>query len=123
MREALGGKSYVTDYAQSLTHELKSPIAGIRGTAELLQEPMPDEQRNRFLNNIIEQGSRMQLLIERLLELAAIEYWNSLTDARCFAVTDLVDAVCHGLEDYAQQHRVTLERQCEPGLRLHGDFA
>ena len=123
MRVALEGKSYVADYVQSLTHELKSPIAGIRGAAELLQEPMPDEQRNRFLNNIIEQGSRMQLLIERLLELAAIEYRNSLTDARCFAVSDLVAEVCHGLEDHARQHRVTLERQCEPGLQLHGDFA
>ncbi len=121
MKIALEGKSYVADYVQSLTHELKSPIAGIRGAAELLQEPMPDEQRNRFLNNIIEQGSRMQSLIERLLELAAIEYRNSLTDAQDLAVTELIDDVCRSLEDYARQHQVNLVQQCPSELRVHGD--
>ncbi|PSL14965.1 two-component system sensor histidine kinase CreC [Marinobacterium halophilum] len=123
MRVALEGKSYVADYVQSLTHELKSPIAGIRGAAELLQEPMTDEQRNRFLNNIIEQGSRMQSLIERLLDLAAIEYQNTLNDARYFAATDLMDNVCCGLEYYARQHQVMLDKQCEEGLNIYGDFA
>lgn len=123
MRIALEGKSYVADYVQSLTHELKSPIAGIRGAAELLQEPMSDIQRNRFLNNIIEQGSRMQSLIERLLDLAAIEYQSSLDDAHDFAVSDLADDACHHCEDYALQHRIILENQCNAGLKLYGDFA
>ncbi|GAA0685087.1 two-component system sensor histidine kinase CreC [Marinobacterium maritimum] len=123
MRVALEGKSYVADYVQSLTHELKSPIAGIRGAAELLQEPMSDEQRNRFLNNIIEQGSRMQSLIERLLDLAAIEHLNTLSNADSFAVTDLIDGVCSGLEDYASQHQVVLDKQCDPEINAYGDFA
>ncbi|MGB2131131.1 MAG: two-component system sensor histidine kinase CreC, partial [Marinobacterium sp.] len=103
MRVALEGKSYVANYVQSLTHELKSPIAGIRGAAELLQEPMSDEQRNRFLNNIIEQGSRMQSLIERLLELAAIEYRNTLEAAQTLLVTELIEEVRRGQEDHARQ--------------------
>lgn len=121
MRVALEGKSYVANYVQSLTHELKSPIAGIRGAAELLQEPMSDEQRNRFLNNIIEQGSRMQSLIERLLELAAIEYRNTLEDARLFPLVDLVQAVSHSQADYARQYRVCLRTECPEALQAYGD--
>lgn len=121
MRIALEGKSYVTNYVQSLTHELKSPIAGIRGAAELLQEPMSDEQRNRFLGNIIEQGSRMQSLIERLLELAAIEYRNTLDTACSLPLNGLVEAVCKSLEDYARQHEVCLQTKYPEGLHVYGD--
>ena len=45
MRRKLAGKAYVEQYVQSLTHEMKSPLAAIRGAAELLQEPLPDAER------------------------------------------------------------------------------
>lgn len=121
MKAALDGKSYVADYVQSLTHELKAPIAGIRGAAELLQEPMSDARRNQFLNNIIEQGSRMQELIERLLKLAAIEYQSSLERHDKVVLKELITAVCRSLEDYASQHRVSLEYSCDPSLSITGD--
>ena len=38
MRLKLEGKAYIEQYAHTLTHELKSPLAAIRGAAELLQE-------------------------------------------------------------------------------------
>ena len=52
MRDALAGRNYVADYVQTLTHELKSPLSAIRGAAELLQEPMPTADRERFVANI-----------------------------------------------------------------------
>ncbi|MFN8389308.1 MAG: two-component system sensor histidine kinase CreC [Bdellovibrionota bacterium] len=74
MREALEGKQYIERYVQSLTHELKSPIAGIRGAAELLREQeVPAEKREQFLSNIVSETQRLQNIIERLLELAAVE--------------------------------------------------
>jgi signal transduction histidine kinase len=44
MRERLEGKQYVEGYVHALTHELKSPLAGIRGSAEMIEaggEAMP----------------------------------------------------------------------------------
>ncbi|HEU0204036.1 MAG TPA: histidine kinase dimerization/phospho-acceptor domain-containing protein, partial [Burkholderiaceae bacterium] len=40
-RDTLAGRSYADQYVQTLAHELKSPLAAIRGAAELLREPMP----------------------------------------------------------------------------------
>ena len=40
MRTQLEGKAYVERYVHTLTHELKSPLAAIRGAAELLQGEM-----------------------------------------------------------------------------------
>ena len=41
MRDALEGKQYVENYVQTLTHEIKSPLAAIQGGVELLKEGMP----------------------------------------------------------------------------------
>ena len=41
MRTELEGKAYVERYVHTLTHELKSPLAAIRGAAELLDSEMP----------------------------------------------------------------------------------
>jgi two-component system sensor histidine kinase CreC len=73
MREALEGRSYAQHYIQTLTHEMKSPLAAIRGAAELLDEDMPADTRRRFLENIRAETARTERLINRLLELAAIE--------------------------------------------------
>ena len=73
MRDAIEGRNYVEHYIQTLTHEMKSPLAAIRGAAELLEEEMPAEKRKQFLENILAETSRSDRLINRLLELSAIE--------------------------------------------------
>jgi two-component system sensor histidine kinase CreC len=73
MRDALEGKRYVERYVQSLTHEMKSPLSAIGGAAELLDEEMPDDRRALFLENIRTETGRMRDLVNRLLELAALE--------------------------------------------------
>lgn len=73
MRRKLEGKAYVEQYVQSLTHEMKSPLAAIRGAAELLQEPLPEADRQRFAGNILGQQARMTETIDKLLALAEVE--------------------------------------------------
>lgn len=73
MRKKLEGKAYVEQYVQSLTHEMKSPLAAIRGAAELLQESLPEEDRKRFAHNIQTQERRLTETIDKLLALAEVE--------------------------------------------------
>ncbi|MBX3626861.1 MAG: two-component system sensor histidine kinase CreC [Rhizobacter sp.] len=78
MRDALAGRNYVADYVQTLTHEVKSPLSAIRGAAELLQEPMPDADRARFVANIARETQRIQELVDRMMELTALESRRTL---------------------------------------------
>lgn len=78
MRLKLEDKAYVENYVHTLTHELKSPLAAIRGAAELLQEPLPEAERERFATNIERQTERLQQLIDRLLALADVEQMRGL---------------------------------------------
>ena len=79
MRDALAGRSYTEAYIQSLTHEIKSPLTAIRCAAELLNEPMSEQQRQRFTRNINEQVGRMQEMVDQLLALASVEKMRTLS--------------------------------------------
>jgi len=86
MRDALAGRNHVADYVQTLTHELKSPLSAIRGAAELLQEPMADADRARFAANISRETLRIQALVDRMMELTALESRQSLETPRPVAL-------------------------------------
>ena len=73
MRIRLEGKNYIEHYVHALTHELKSPIAAIRGAAEILTEQPPPPVAARFIDNILVQNERMQSLVEKLLTQARLE--------------------------------------------------
>ena len=78
MRRQLEGKQYVEHYVHALTHEMKSPLAAIRGAAELLEGPLPEADRARFVASIDAQGRRMAAMVDRLLALAALEHREGL---------------------------------------------
>ena len=96
MRTELEGKAYVEQYVHTLTHELKSPLAAIRGAAELLEEDMPAEQRRRFVANIAGEGQRLQQLIERLLGLAQVEQRQGLEERVAVNLHELVSELLQG---------------------------
>ncbi|MBO3277897.1 two-component system sensor histidine kinase CreC [Pseudomonas schmalbachii] len=91
MRVQLEGREYVERYVHSLTHELKSPLAAIRGAAELLEGEMPAQQRARFVGNIAGESERLQQVIERLLSLAQVEQRQGLEERVAVPLRELVE--------------------------------
>ncbi|MDP2817199.1 MAG: two-component system sensor histidine kinase CreC [Polaromonas sp.] len=73
MRLKLEGHEYIEAYVRALTHELKSPLAAIRGAGELLQDELPDNARREFAGQVLSQTSRLQALVDRMLELTKLE--------------------------------------------------
>lgn len=63
---------YLRDFAHAVSHEFKTPLAGIRGAFELLQDhpDMAAADRHRFLANADADADRLALLVTRLLDLA-----------------------------------------------------
>lgn len=113
MRDRLEGKQYVERYVHALTHELKSPLAAIRGAAELLEDgdapAMPPADRDRFVASIRQQGERMAMMIDKLLALAAVEHRQRIEDPRPI---DL-DGVLHDVGEDA------MPRARQAGVSLH----
>jgi signal transduction histidine kinase len=74
---------YLKDFAASVSHELKTPIAGIKGVLELLDEhpEMSEEERKRFLANAGADADRLSHLLRRLLDLARADMAAAPEDA------------------------------------------
>ncbi|WP_295856280.1 two-component system sensor histidine kinase CreC [uncultured Xylophilus sp.] len=109
MRDTLMGRSYVADYVQTFTHEVKSPLSAIRGAAELLQEPsMPPEERARFLDNIGREAGRIQEIVDRMLELTALEARRLLDRTEPVDLAALLDDAASGVRVAAQARDVRI---------------
>ncbi|MEA9911466.1 two-component system sensor histidine kinase CreC [Xanthomonas campestris pv. raphani] len=92
MRRKLEGKAYVEHYVQSLTHEMKSPLAAIRGASELLTEPLPESDRQHFVASIRAQEQRLTETIDKLLALAEVEQHGWLQTRARVAVPGVLHA-------------------------------
>ena len=93
MRQRLEGREYMEDYVRALTHELKSPMAAIRASGELLQDELPATDRTQFASQVVAQTERVQRLIDRLLELTRLEH-RAVANGRLVLTTQVAYADC-----------------------------
>lgn len=120
MRRQLEGKQYVEQYVHALTHELKSPLAAIRGAAELLEGPLPEADRARFVASIGAQSRRMAGLVDRMLALAALEHREALDAPAPVEPIALAAAALEDAGPRAQARRVELRLRADGGLPAVG---
>jgi two-component system sensor histidine kinase CreC len=121
MRDALAGRNYVADYVQTLTHEVKSPLSAIRGAAELLEEPMAEAQRQQFLGNIQRETQRIQEMVDRMMELTALETRRVLDKVQRVALLPLLEELAHASEGVAAQRRIRLTVQAQADATVEAD--
>jgi signal transduction histidine kinase len=85
MAERIDRRSrYLRDFAAAVSHEFKTPIAGIRGALELLGDhgqTMTNAERERFIANATADADRLSHLLERLLAQARADMAAAPGDA------------------------------------------
>ena len=121
MQAKLEGKAYVEDYVRALTHELKSPLTGIKGAAEILRDHVDGEAGVKFLDNIDTESDRLHSLVERMLQLSRLENVRTVEKSRFEAagfIRELADSF--GPQLAARDMRIV--RDVPAGLVLEGDM-
>ncbi|HIL03451.1 MAG TPA: histidine kinase, partial [Candidatus Thioglobus autotrophicus] len=106
-------KDDVDEYIETLAHELRTPITGIRLTAENLLIPMgienylleeKDDQkhkelteeakvRKQWIKTILKENKKMDLLVTRLLDLSRIERRDKLTNTETLKILPTINNV------------------------------
>lgn len=92
MRRRLEGREQLEHDVRALTHELKSPLAALRASGELLQDELPEADRRRFAAQVLDQSTRLQTLVERVLALSQLESQAGLGKRQPVALPSCVDA-------------------------------
>lgn len=122
MRARLEGKQYVEQFVHALTHEMKSPLAAIRGSAELLESPLPEADRVRFAASVRVQADRLAQMIDKLLALAAVEHRQRLDNPESIDLAALTRETVELCAPRLSQAQVMLRCVMSPDLpRVHGD--
>ncbi|SHF25359.1 two-component system, NtrC family, nitrogen regulation sensor histidine kinase GlnL [Microbulbifer donghaiensis] len=82
---------------RGMAHEVKNPLGGIRGAAQLLQRELPDEELAEYTQIIIDEADRLRNLVDRLLgprKPAQLKPTN--VHEILERVAQLIDAECDG---------------------------
>ncbi|WP_067620102.1 sensor histidine kinase [Alicyclobacillus acidiphilus] len=98
-----------SEFVANVSHELKTPIAAIRGFAEtLLESDMGEPARTKFLNTIYDEALRMGNLVSDLLELSKLEATDSRIDPVAVDLATIADRAVDRLKRVAQERNIRL---------------
>lgn len=112
------------DFVANVSHELKTPIAAIRGFAEtLLDGAMNDkESAAGFLGVIQTHAARLQRLVDDLLTLSRIELGATSFSMASHDAAPLIEEAVQLMRPQADAKQVVMTVKTEPGLPpVHAD--
>jgi two-component system phosphate regulon sensor histidine kinase PhoR len=111
------------EFLSNVSHELRTPLTSILAFVETLETGATEDPRScqRFLSIIRKNASRMQGLIDDILELTAIEGGNVQLRATPVELHTLVQDICASLAAKASAHDVSLENEVAPEVLVHAD--
>jgi len=108
------------DFVANVSHELKTPVASIKGFVETLLEGAADDpaDRPRFLGIIAKQADRLAAIIEDLLALSRIEQSEGAGNLPLepAAVAQVLSAAVADCGTRAAEKSIRLETSCPEGL-------
>ena len=109
-------------FSAALAHELRTPLAALRGEIELALGRLGTGDANRDqLASQIEEIDRLKRLIEQILTLARAEAGQIPLTFAALDAGELAAALVEQLEPVAQARGIALTCECAPGAVVRGD--
>ena len=111
------------EFLSNVSHELKTPIALIQGYAEGLKEGINDdeESRNFYCEVIMDESSKMNIMVKKLLTLNQLEFGNDSANMERFDIVELVRNYVKSASMLAKQKDVTVNFGEYPPIFVWGD--
>ncbi len=102
------------ELVRNLAHEIKNPLGGIRGSAQLLERELANEQLKEYTQIIIEEADRLQDLMQRLLSS------HRVMQPAQVSIHEILERVRRLI--HAEYHEVTVKRDYDTSLpEITGD--
>lgn len=91
VRELSGIETLRTDFVTNVSHEFKTPLAGIEGYASLLQNKnLPEAERDECIHMIIDSAKQLSTLTENILSLSRLENQEVVLDKTEFRLDEQI---------------------------------
>ncbi len=90
---------------RGLAHEVKNPLGGLRGAAQLLERELPNDSLREYTQIIIEEADRLRNLVDRMLGP------NTLPQKQAINIHEVTEHVRH-----------LIEAQAPTGIMIRTDY-
>lgn len=100
-----------------LAHEIRNPLAGIKGYAQVIEKKPAEERNGRFAQSIVKEVVRLENLVNDLLDYARCEGYEVSPVGLKELLTHTVFFVRHG----ADQQSVSIVSECPEGVWIVGN--
>lgn len=100
-----------------LAHEIRNPLGGIKGFAQVIEKRPTDERNRGFAQRIVAETLRLETLVNNLLA-------YSRTDRLTPTVLRLDELIAHMvslIRPEAEEQRIGISSDCPAGLQIRGD--
>lgn len=96
----------------SISHDLKTPLSSIIGSASMLKLPgksFTDEDKNKLLSTIADEAERLHRFIENLLEITKLESGAILLNFELLNLDDIIDSTLKRMREQLLHHHIKLD--------------
>ena len=111
------------EFLANVSHELKTPIALIRGYAEGLQEGMVEdpESRDFYCDVIVDEAVKMNQMVQKLMSLNQLEFGHDPVEMERFDLTGLIKNLVEQGQMLAQKQGIRLQMPEYPATHVWAD--
>ena len=112
-------KSFISD----VSHELKTPIALIQGYSEgLIENVNTDEESRKFYAEVIlDEATKMDRLVKRLLELMKLEYGKMEFNNKIFNIIELEKEILRKSSVMIEKEEIEFESKLDGKINVYAD--
>ncbi|NLH01317.1 MAG: hypothetical protein GX488_05375 [Clostridiales bacterium] len=106
------------EFFSNASHELKTPITSIKGSAELLCSDLPvsDEQRKELLKRIALESERMSLLINDIIMISRMESGDLAGDRENTDISEVISECLNEVVPMAEQESLKINVSTVPAV-------
>tara|TARA_A100001037_G_scaffold134633_1_gene122027 strand:- start:308 stop:1546 length:1239 start_codon:yes stop_codon:yes gene_type:complete len=108
------------DFVANVSHELKTPLTALKGYVETLKTVDNEKDKLHFLNILEKHTSRMNLIINDLLELSKLEESSeSIISKKEINILDLINDTVNQSEHLISKKQVGVNIKCSKGISFN----
>lgn len=109
------------DFTNAAAHELKTPLAIIRGLAENLKERTAEEKRDYYLGQIIRQTEQMDSLVAEMIGLAKLDEDRIAAEAEDISLRELLETQMEKLTPLIEEKKLCVSFAGEEDFTVTGN--
>lgn len=117
--ERLAVEKLRTELFTNISHDLRTPLAGIHGYLETMlmkKDELKPEQLESYVTSSLAGTTKLKMLIEELFDLAKLESRERKLHPEEFDVSELAFGVAHQFEKIVEEKKLKLELQLDKNL-------